>query len=123
MQQPISRERNELTSWKQIAEYLQKAIRTAQRWEAQFGLPVQRPDPQKKSAVRTSREELDRWVATRWSSRSAKPAAPGIKQLNVRKEIEESHLLRAERQRLLGELRMERERLQHELEVAGRKIA
>ncbi len=123
MQQPISRERNELTSWKQIAEYLQKAIRTAQRWEAQFGLPVQRPDPQKKSAVRTSREELDRWVATRWSSRSAKAAPPGIKQLNVRKEIEESHLLRAERQRLLGELRMERERLQHELEVAGRKIA
>ncbi|MDT8069144.1 MAG: hypothetical protein ROO76_13345 [Terriglobia bacterium] len=117
----------ELTSWKEIATYLQKAVRTAQRWEAQFGLPVQRPDPLKKSIVRASREDLDRWMATRWSSRAGKPDArvvSDIKCVSVRKEIETSHLLRAERRRLLGELRQQREKLRRELaEVSGRKIA
>src|SRR5512147_88230 len=60
------------TSWKEIASYLGKGVRTVQRWEAQFGLPVQRPNARAKGIVRASRDELDRWIATRWSSRSTK---------------------------------------------------
>jgi hypothetical protein len=56
-------------SWKEIASYLGKGVRTVQRWEVQFGLPVQRPNIKNKGVVRASREELDHWVATRWSQR------------------------------------------------------
>lgn len=64
------------TSWKEIASYLGKGVRTVQRWEAQFGLPVQRPNVRSKGIVRASREDLDKWVATTWSSRSAKIEIP-----------------------------------------------
>lgn len=55
------------TSWKEIASYLNKGIRTVQRWESKFDLPVQRPNKKEKGTVLISREELDRWLATRWS--------------------------------------------------------
>lgn len=64
------------TSWKEIASYLGKGVRTVQRWEAQFGLPVQRPNAHTKGIVRATREELDRWIATRWSQRSGKLELP-----------------------------------------------
>jgi hypothetical protein len=31
------------TSWKEIAKYLGKGVRTAQRWEHEAGLPIRRP--------------------------------------------------------------------------------
>ena len=39
---PPSRGSN-LDSWKEIAAYLRRDIRTVQRWEKQEGLPVHRP--------------------------------------------------------------------------------
>jgi hypothetical protein len=35
-------DRDELTSWKDIADYLSVNVRTAQRWEQERGLPVRR---------------------------------------------------------------------------------
>jgi hypothetical protein len=32
-----------LTTWKEVAAYLGKGVRTVQRWEAELGLPVRRP--------------------------------------------------------------------------------
>ena len=32
-----------LNSWKEIASYLGRSVRTVQRWEREFGLPVHRP--------------------------------------------------------------------------------
>ena len=50
----------ELTSWKEIAEYLQLSVRTAQAWEKERGLPVRRmPGSRSRVEVRTS--ELERW--------------------------------------------------------------
>ncbi len=50
----------ELTSWKEIAGYLDVSVRTAQMWEAQRGLPVRRmPGP--RSRVLATTEELDEW--------------------------------------------------------------
>jgi hypothetical protein len=53
-----------LTSWKEIAEYAGKSVRTVQRWEVQFGLPVRRPDRagRRKSSVLIYRNDLDAWV-------------------------------------------------------------
>lgn len=59
------------TSWKAIAEYLGKGVRTVQRWEKAFALPVRRPNGvHHKSAVLASRSELDAWLVSRWSSRN-----------------------------------------------------
>ena len=50
-----------LTSWKEIAAYLGKSVRTAQRWDRHLNLPIRRPGPQRRIVVAV-REELDAWV-------------------------------------------------------------
>lgn len=64
-------EQSTFTCWKEIATYLGKGVRTVQRWERQFGLPVQRPSARCKGIVRASREELDHWMSTQWSRRAS----------------------------------------------------
>lgn len=59
-----------LTSWKEIAQYLGKGVRTVQRWEQDFGLPVRRPAGTNKKAILARTADLDAWVALRCSSRS-----------------------------------------------------
>ena len=58
-----------LTSWKDIARYMGKGVRTVQRWEQDFGLPVRRPHGSNKKAVLARPRDLDLWVAMRCSSR------------------------------------------------------
>jgi hypothetical protein len=60
-----------LSSWKDIARYLGKGVRTVQRWERHLGLPVRRPNGAlQKSAVVLYRGDVDAWLATRFSARS-----------------------------------------------------
>lgn len=55
-----------LDSWKEIADYLKRGVRTAQRWEAEASLPVHRISPDR-GVVFAYRSELDAW----WRSRSS----------------------------------------------------
>lgn len=48
-------------SWKEIAQYMGRGVRTVQRWEA-FGLPVHRPAGRERSAVFAIEHELDAWM-------------------------------------------------------------
>lgn len=57
-----------LNSWKEIAVYLNRGVRTVQRWEAEFGLPVRRPAGKRRSAVIALRSELDQWLRSCGSS-------------------------------------------------------
>lgn len=59
-----------LTSWKEVASYLGKGVRTVQRWEVRLGMPVRRPDNSKSGIIQVSREELDRWLESRWAPRA-----------------------------------------------------
>ena len=52
-----------LQSWKEIARYLNRGVRTVQRWEAHFGLPIHRPSGRFRSAVLALPSELDQWLA------------------------------------------------------------
>jgi hypothetical protein len=56
-----------LTSWKEIGQYLGKGVRTVQRWEREFGLPVRRPTDPCRRAVLAIPEELDAWRRSRTS--------------------------------------------------------
>ncbi|MFB3814122.1 MAG: hypothetical protein ACE14L_08415 [Terriglobales bacterium] len=51
-----------LTSWKDIAQYLGKGVRTVQRWERELGLPVRRPKPGQKHIIIAFRNEVDAWL-------------------------------------------------------------
>ena len=53
---------NILNSWKEIANYLGRGVRTVQRWERDLGLPVHRPKGKDRSAVLAFPEELDKWL-------------------------------------------------------------
>ncbi len=50
----------ELNTWKEIADYLDVSVRTAQHWQKEYGLPVRRL-PGSKSRVFALRHELDAW--------------------------------------------------------------
>ncbi|MGB9103542.1 MAG: hypothetical protein WCC59_02180 [Terriglobales bacterium] len=53
---------NILNSWKEIANYLGRGVRTVQRWERDLGLPVHRPKGKDRSAVLAFPEELLAWL-------------------------------------------------------------
>jgi hypothetical protein len=100
-----------LTSWKEIASYLGKGVRTVQRWEQQFGLPVLRPNERSKGIVRADPGELDRWLQVQWSQRSnvlpnltvARSTAECVG--TVRANIQQAAILRQATRALLEDVR------------------
>jgi phage terminase Nu1 subunit (DNA packaging protein) len=51
-----------LNSWKEVATYLGRGIRTVQRWERELGLPIRRPRGKPRGPVIAFRRELDQWL-------------------------------------------------------------
>jgi VCBS repeat protein len=51
-----------LNSWKEIADYLGRDVRTAVRWEKEKGLPVRRLPGGKRQSVFAFAEEIDAWL-------------------------------------------------------------
>jgi hypothetical protein len=52
-----------LNGWKEISSYIQRSVRTVQRWEARLEMPVYRPALKDRSAVMAFSDELDRWIS------------------------------------------------------------
>ncbi|MGH9531324.1 MAG: hypothetical protein ACRD2Q_02965 [Terriglobales bacterium] len=52
-----------LESWKEIAVYLKRGVRTVQRWEREEGMPVHRHMHDKLGTVYAYRPEIDAWWA------------------------------------------------------------
>ncbi len=61
-----------LDSWKEIAGYLRRDVRTVQRWAAERGLPVHRVPGGEKPRVFALKSELEAWLRTS----PAEPAEP-----------------------------------------------
>jgi hypothetical protein len=53
---------NTLNSWKEIASYLGRGVRTVQSWELELNLPVYRVGSTNRSPVFAFRSELDGWL-------------------------------------------------------------
>jgi TolB-like protein/Tfp pilus assembly protein PilF len=62
-----------LDSWKEIAGYLKRSVRTVHRWESEQGLPVHRHLHQSSGTVYAFTPELDAW----WASRKIELEAAG----------------------------------------------
>jgi TolB-like protein/Tfp pilus assembly protein PilF len=54
-----------LDSWKEIAGYLRRSVRTVHRWESEQGLPVHRHLHQSSGTVYAFKSEIDAWWASR----------------------------------------------------------
>jgi hypothetical protein len=100
-----------LNSWKEIAKYLHRAVRTVQRWETDLALPVRRPRAKSGSAVIALPSDIDNWLRSRPVTGTD---SPSIAQKSVLEDVElqplsdlvqESHLLRATLRHSRRELR------------------
>jgi Tol biopolymer transport system component len=63
-----------LDSWKEIAAYLGRGVRTVQRWESEEGLPVHRLAHDKGGNVYARREELAAWWESRRRTLATQPS-------------------------------------------------
>jgi adenylate cyclase len=68
-----------LDSWKEIAAYLKRGVRTAQRWEREEALPVRRLKHETLGSVYAFRSELDRWWASRVGETEQTAGAPAAR--------------------------------------------
>jgi TolB-like protein/Flp pilus assembly protein TadD len=71
------RRRQRLDSWKAIANYLNRDVRTVIRWEKERRMPVHRVPGEKGHGVFALREEIDNWLRSD-PNRDAKPAAIAV---------------------------------------------
>jgi hypothetical protein len=106
-----------------------KGVRTVQRWEQDFGLPVRRPSGSSKKAILARPGDLDAWVALRCSSRPpALASSPGILSRDCSRvslealsalnaQIQTSQMLRTSNLALVEEMRSALLRLHHELKA------
>lgn len=62
---PEARARKTLNSWKEIAAYMGRGIRTVQRYETTLGLPIRRAAGRERCAVLALSDELDAWLQAR----------------------------------------------------------
>jgi hypothetical protein len=76
---PVPSAEKLLDSWKEIAKYLGREVRTVQRWEKREQLPIRRHRHQRMASVYALPSELDAWRNTRLltsTARAEKEAAP-----------------------------------------------
>jgi hypothetical protein len=118
-------EANVLSSWKEIATYLSKGVRTVQRWEHQFGLPVSRPKKARKGVVLSSTDKLDRWLAANWAQQPGRrEASPNTESPNVvAASIRDFRRLRQANRELVHDLTRAMERLRGESQALARAVS
>src|SRR6187549_1762448 len=67
------RREDRLDSWKEIAGYLNRSVRTLYRWEKDEGLPVHRHQHKELGSVFAYKSELDAWVSARSPEQDFQP--------------------------------------------------
>jgi transcriptional regulator with XRE-family HTH domain len=107
-----------LTSWKEVARYMGKGVRTVQRWERDFNLPVRRPSGAKnKRAILVLAADLDAWIALQCSrmSRDRRSDGIGLPPATLRDRMQAATSLRVANRLLLNEIQIAVEALQQKL--------
>jgi TolB-like protein len=73
-----------LNSWKEIAAYLSRDVRTLQRWEKQENLPVHRHHHDRLGSVHAYKSELDAWLLRRQQPPHPRAEGPQIEPGKIR---------------------------------------
>jgi hypothetical protein len=93
-----------LSSWKEIASYFGKGVRTVQRWERELGLPVLRPrEGAAKGRVIAHPGDLSSWIGGRWVARAIQ-RPPSTPVRDLREQIQTSRKLRNANKALVHEI-------------------
>jgi PAS domain-containing protein len=71
-----------LTSWKDVAAYLGKTTRTAQRWERDLGLPIHRPLNKPTGVILADPDEIDAWVSAHKMHTASRTAPITVSELS-----------------------------------------
>jgi hypothetical protein len=79
-----SSRRRVLASWKDIANYIGKGVRTVQRWESTLQLPIRRPGGCGKGTVVAFTDEIDLWLGERFKERPDGAAPSELRRLRKR---------------------------------------
>jgi hypothetical protein len=119
LMQTRDREPRVLGSWKEIAAYLGKGVRTVQRWENDLGLPVRRPNGAAKGLVYAAPDELERWLANQWGKRGS----PLREYSALSEAMRASRELRHANQQLVHELALNLESLRAQCEALAAAIS
>jgi hypothetical protein len=88
-------------------------------------MPVRRPDSSKSGIIQVSREELDRWLQSRWSPRSSTkvPEEVGANHSNVVPiNVAAARHLRLKHHELMDDVKRSLSRLQAECEALGSQL-
>jgi hypothetical protein len=75
---------NILTSWKEIAAYLDRDVRTCVRWEQRYGLPIHRLERDSRAKVFAYREQIDEWLVKRSAGERSRSERKGLIRLLLR---------------------------------------
>jgi TolB-like protein/Flp pilus assembly protein TadD len=78
---PTPRADDRLDSWKEIAAYLRRGVRTVRRWEKEEGLPIHRHLHQRLGTVYAYRNEIDAWWTARGQNLEQQKDEPKESQL------------------------------------------
>jgi hypothetical protein len=94
-----------LSSWKEVANYVGKGVRTVQRWEKDRGLPVRRRADNAAGTILVIPQEIDTWMRS-WivaGQLNADLSSVHQQKLDLQSELEK---LRAENEMLSRALRL-----------------
>ena len=107
-----------LESWKEIASFLKRGVRTVQRWEREEGLPVHRHQHGKRGTVFALPKEIQSWQSSREDDGTAGREAADAE---LRNQSPTSHLEATSLLRLcmLARERAEQARQSAKIERAG----
>ena len=93
-----------LSGWKEIAAYVNRVVRTVQRWEKDLAFPVRRPRGKSRSAVIALRSDIDNWVRSHPLTNGHTPKIADGTVPRPSRLIQHSRLLFASIARSQGEL-------------------
>jgi hypothetical protein len=103
-----------LSGWKNIANYLGKGVRTAQRYERKLALAVRRPASKTTGSVVAVKYELDAWVASHLSMLSIR--------VSLKNRTAELNEIASHTKKLMLEIRAFRERLSNPVRQIEDKV-
>jgi hypothetical protein len=127
-----------LNSWKEIASYLDRGVRTVQRWERDLQLPVHRIGKGKRSPVYALVPELKFWLITSQAELGRPEKGPHLIDPHALAQprrrdgnnghewdspIQLSHQLIAESRALVRTIAEASVRQQHQAEILQKRVA
>jgi len=110
-----------LNSWKEIATFVGRGVRTVQRWERELQLPVHRIGNGPRSPVYALIPELNFWITTSGAMRS-EPAHGAPLRPATGKPVEDSRRLTSKIHTLVREVAENSVRQRRQAEILQKRI-